>query len=85
MLRLHGKVYTNTIEGNVSANAVNSGVEFEFNCLMAVTWFFLNGHAANFFQMKMDIAEKTRTLEFVGLSISLAALLASLAIFCRFR
>ncbi|KOC64353.1 PDF receptor [Habropoda laboriosa] len=51
MLRLHGKVYTNTIEGN----------------------------------MKMDIAEKTRTLEFVGLSISLVALLASLAIFCRFR
>ncbi|XP_054016652.1 PDF receptor-like isoform X4 [Hylaeus anthracinus] len=51
MLRLHGKVYTNTIEGN----------------------------------MKMDIAERTRTLEFVGLSISLVALLASLAIFCRFR
>ncbi|KOX73369.1 PDF receptor [Melipona quadrifasciata] len=51
MLRLHGKVYTNTIEGN----------------------------------MKMEIAEKTRTLEFVGLSISLVALLASLAIFCRFR
>ncbi|XP_078043104.1 pigment-dispersing factor receptor [Augochlora pura] len=51
MLRLHGKVYTNTIEGN----------------------------------MKMDIAEKTRTLEFVGLSVSLVALLASLAIFCRFR
>ncbi|XP_015183635.1 PREDICTED: PDF receptor-like [Polistes dominula] len=36
-------------------------------------------------EMKMDIAEKTRTLEFVGLSISLVALLASLAIFCRFR
>ncbi|XP_071873917.1 pigment-dispersing factor receptor isoform X1 [Bombus fervidus] len=51
MLRLHGKVYTNTVEGN----------------------------------MKLDIAEKTRTLEFVGLSISLVALLASLAIFCRFR
>ncbi|OAD55965.1 PDF receptor [Eufriesea mexicana] len=51
MLRLHGKVYTNTVEGD----------------------------------MKMDIAEKTRTLEFVGLSISLVALLASLAIFCRFR
>ncbi|XP_061933995.1 PDF receptor isoform X2 [Apis cerana] len=51
MLRLHGKVYTNAIEGN----------------------------------MKLDIAEKTRTLEFVGLSISLVALFASLAIFCRFR
>ncbi|KAF3428564.1 hypothetical protein E2986_12736 [Frieseomelitta varia] len=51
ILRLHGKVYTNTIEGN----------------------------------MKLEIAEKTRTLEFVGLSISLVALLASLAIFCRFR
>ncbi|KAK2578007.1 hypothetical protein KPH14_008436 [Odynerus spinipes] len=36
-------------------------------------------------EMKMEIAEKTRTLEFVGLSISLVALLASLAIFCRFR
>ncbi|KAL0106508.1 hypothetical protein PUN28_016307 [Cardiocondyla obscurior] len=35
--------------------------------------------------MKMEIAEKTRTLEFVGLSISLVALLASLVIFCRFR
>ncbi|KAG7212480.1 hypothetical protein KM043_012793 [Ampulex compressa] len=51
MLRLHGKVYTNILEG----------------------------------EMKMDIAEKTRTLEFVGLSISLIALLASLVIFCRFR
>nr|KAF7432490.1 hypothetical protein H0235_005414 [Vespula pensylvanica] len=36
-------------------------------------------------EMKLDIAEKTRTLEFVGLSISLVALLASLTIFCRFR
>lgn len=36
-------------------------------------------------EMKMEIAEKTRTLEFVGLSISLVALLASLAIFCLFR
>ncbi|XP_029666741.1 PDF receptor isoform X1 [Formica exsecta] len=36
-------------------------------------------------EMKMEIAEKTRTLEFVGLSISLVALLASLLIFCRFR
>ncbi|XP_011307308.1 PDF receptor isoform X1 [Fopius arisanus] len=36
-------------------------------------------------QVKLAIAEKTRTLEFVGLSISLAALLISLAIFCRFR
>ncbi|EFN66652.1 PDF receptor [Camponotus floridanus] len=36
-------------------------------------------------EMIMDIAEKTRTLEFVGLSISLVALLASLLIFCRFR
>ncbi|XP_020296268.1 PDF receptor isoform X2 [Pseudomyrmex gracilis] len=36
-------------------------------------------------EMKMEIAEKTRTLEFVGLSISLVALLASLVIFCRFR
>lgn len=35
--------------------------------------------------MKMEIAEKTRTLEFIGLSISLVALLASLVIFCRFR
>ncbi|KAL6261223.1 hypothetical protein P5V15_008748 [Pogonomyrmex californicus] len=36
-------------------------------------------------EMKMEIAEKTRILEFVGLSISLVALLASLVIFCRFR
>ncbi|KAL2716881.1 PDF receptor isoform X4 [Vespula squamosa] len=36
-------------------------------------------------EMKLDIAEKTRILEFVGLSISLVALLASLTIFCRFR
>ncbi|XP_039302429.1 PDF receptor isoform X3 [Solenopsis invicta] len=36
-------------------------------------------------EMKMEIAEKTRTLEFIGLSISLVALLASLVIFCRFR
>ncbi|KAH0953400.1 hypothetical protein HN011_005870 [Eciton burchellii] len=36
-------------------------------------------------EMKMAIAEKTRILEFVGLSISLVALLASLIIFCRFR
>ncbi|XP_014469715.1 PREDICTED: PDF receptor [Dinoponera quadriceps] len=36
-------------------------------------------------EMKVEIVEKTRTLEFVGLSISLVALLASLVIFCRFR
>ncbi|XP_015592268.1 PDF receptor [Cephus cinctus] len=36
-------------------------------------------------KVKLDIAKRTRTLEFVGLSISLAALLISLAIFCRFR
>ncbi|XP_043266612.1 PDF receptor isoform X2 [Venturia canescens] len=36
-------------------------------------------------KVKLEIAEKTRTLEFVGLSISLAALLISLAIFCKFR
>ncbi|KAG8039738.1 hypothetical protein G9C98_000467 [Cotesia typhae] len=39
-------------------------------------------HAA---KIKLDIAEKTRTLEFVGLTTSLAALLLSLAIFWRFR
>ncbi|XP_057318874.1 PDF receptor isoform X2 [Microplitis mediator] len=39
-------------------------------------------HAA---KIKLDIAEKTRTLEFVGLTTSLAALLISLAIFWRFR
>ncbi|XP_032676531.1 PDF receptor isoform X2 [Odontomachus brunneus] len=36
-------------------------------------------------EMKMEIAERTRILEFVGLSISLVALVASLVIFCRFR
>ncbi|GLH04197.1 PDF receptor [Gryllus bimaculatus] len=34
---------------------------------------------------KLAIAARTRTLEIVGLSVSLAALLLSLAIFCRFR
>lgn len=34
---------------------------------------------------KLEIAERTRTLEIVGFSISLAALLISLAIFCHFR
>ncbi|KAG8337189.1 G-protein coupled receptor activity protein [Homalodisca vitripennis] len=36
-------------------------------------------------RMKLDIAEKTRTLEIVGFSVSLAALVISLAIFCHFR
>ncbi|XP_063696063.1 PDF receptor isoform X2 [Culicoides brevitarsis] len=34
---------------------------------------------------KIDIAERTRILEMVGFSISLAALLLSLVIFCQFR
>ena len=37
------------------------------------------------FQVKLNIAERTRALEIVGFSVSLAALLVSLAIFCRFR
>lgn len=32
-----------------------------------------------------DIAQRTRTLEYVGLTVSLVALLISLGIFCRFR
>ncbi|KAF7993218.1 hypothetical protein HCN44_006278 [Aphidius gifuensis] len=36
-------------------------------------------------KLRLEIAEATRTLEFVGLSISLAALVISLTIFCRFR
>ncbi|KAL1116634.1 hypothetical protein AAG570_005106 [Ranatra chinensis] len=36
-------------------------------------------------QRKLDIAERTRVLEIVGFSVSLAALLLSLAIFCHFR
>ena len=36
-------------------------------------------------QVKLVIAERTRTLEIVGFSVSLAALLISLAIFCHFR
>jgi hypothetical protein len=36
-------------------------------------------------QVKLNIAERTRTLEIVGFSVSLAALLVSLAIFCHFR
>ncbi|EEB11610.1 class B secretin-like G-protein coupled receptor GPRcal2, putative [Pediculus humanus corporis] len=36
-------------------------------------------------KIKLDIAEKTRTLEIVGFSVSLIALLFSLAIFFRFR
>ncbi|XP_058821177.1 PDF receptor isoform X5 [Topomyia yanbarensis] len=35
--------------------------------------------------IKIDIAERTRTLEIVGFSLSLAALIISLLIFCRFR
>ncbi|XP_055606877.1 PDF receptor isoform X2 [Uranotaenia lowii] len=34
---------------------------------------------------KYDIAQRTRTLEIVGFSLSLAALIISLVIFCRFR
>jgi len=36
-------------------------------------------------QVKLNIAERTRTLEIIGFSVSLAALLVSLAIFCHFR
>ncbi|XP_011501338.1 PREDICTED: PDF receptor [Ceratosolen solmsi marchali] len=36
-------------------------------------------------KVRLDIAAKTRYLEFVGLSVSLTALLISLSIFCRFR
>ncbi|XP_062714596.1 PDF receptor isoform X3 [Aedes albopictus] len=35
--------------------------------------------------IKIDIAERTRTLEIVGFSLSLIALIISLVIFCRFR
>lgn len=35
--------------------------------------------------MKLDIAERTRTLEMIGFSLSLFALLISLTIFCNFR
>ncbi|XP_058061895.1 PDF receptor [Anopheles bellator] len=35
--------------------------------------------------VKIDIAERTRTLETVGFSLSLAALIISLIIFCKFR
>ena len=41
--------------------------------------------APTMFQVKMNIAERTRTLEIVGFSVSLAALLVSLAIFFLFR
>jgi hypothetical protein len=36
-------------------------------------------------QVKLNVAERTRTLEIVGFSVSLAALLLSLAIFYHFR
>lgn len=36
-------------------------------------------------RMKLEIAERTRTLEIFGFSVSLAALIVSLAIFCHFR
>ncbi|XP_046741752.1 PDF receptor [Diprion similis] len=36
-------------------------------------------------KVKLDIAQRTRNLEIVGFSVSLAALLVSLAIFCHFR
>jgi hypothetical protein len=36
-------------------------------------------------QVKLDIAERTRTLEIVGFTVSLTALIVSLAIFCHFR
>ncbi|KDR09011.1 PDF receptor [Zootermopsis nevadensis] len=36
-------------------------------------------------EVKLAIAERTRTLEIVGFSVSLAALLISLTIFCHFR
>ncbi|XP_023726525.1 PDF receptor [Cryptotermes secundus] len=36
-------------------------------------------------KVKLDIAERTRVLEIVGFSVSLTALLISLAIFCHFR
>ncbi|XP_062559020.1 PDF receptor isoform X2 [Armigeres subalbatus] len=35
--------------------------------------------------IKIDIAERTRTLEIVGFSLSLTALIISLVIFCKFR
>ncbi|XP_058455071.1 PDF receptor isoform X2 [Malaya genurostris] len=35
--------------------------------------------------IKIDIAERTRTLEIIGFSLSLAALFISLVIFCKFR
>ncbi|XP_055643083.1 PDF receptor isoform X2 [Toxorhynchites rutilus septentrionalis] len=35
-------------------------------------------------EVKIDIAEKTRTLEIVGFSLSLTALILSLVIFCKF-
>ncbi|XP_063242234.1 PDF receptor, partial [Bacillus rossius redtenbacheri] len=36
-------------------------------------------------KVKLDIAERTRALEIVGFSVSLTALLLSLAVFCHFR
>lgn len=39
------------------------------------------GHADTIY----DIARRTRILEYVGLTVSLVALIISLGIFCRFR
>lgn len=48
-------------------------------------YFLTNCLIVFFFQIKFDIAARTRTLEFCGFSLSLAALLLSITIFCRFR
>lgn len=57
-------------------------------CFTAETWelfkMLYSGSEDNA-KIKLEIAERTRTLEIVGFSVSLVALFFSLAIFFRFR
>lgn len=76
MLWLHYRVYNNNVDGEVNVIGIVQSVQYANDRLVCTL---------SSSQMKMEIAEKTRTLEFIGLSISLVALIASLVIFCRFR
>lgn len=58
--------------------------------LRARSDFFFSNFTSKFsfcqhFQLKLQIAERTRILEFLGLSVSLISLIISLVIFYRFR
>lgn len=86
MIQLLNKLYAGGNE-DVAKVRVCGGIRVRVSKIIIHAFFSL--YVFNLFmrfeQMKLDIAERTRTLEMIGFSLSLFALLISLTIFCNFR